>query len=142
MKLLITPKTTYLLEAGLEVLHAQSYEWLNEVAFWKDEAAFFYTLIVNKTLKYVPLNAKSSIEKIEKELISITGGDLDALQKEVEQHEVFLNDILESTYLREENYRKRHEQLTFKFQQFEKRFKDLKNEVFKLVKQIDKAKLE
>jgi hypothetical protein len=138
-KLLTTPKATYLLEAGLEVLHSQSNEWLNEIAFWRDESAFFYTLVVNKTLKFVPVNAQSSIKRIEEELIDITGGDLDKLQKEVEQHEVFLCDLLESTYLKEENYRKRHEELTLKFYQFEKRFKDLKNEIFKLVGQIDKT---
>ncbi|HSH65632.1 MAG TPA: hypothetical protein VLB84_07505 [Bacteroidia bacterium] len=140
MKLLTTTKTTYLLEAGLEVPHAQCNEWLNEIAFWRDESAFFYTLVINKKLKSVPVNAKSSINKIEQELLNITGGDLDALQKEVEQHETFLNDLLESKYMKEENYRKSHEQLTFKFYQFEKRFKDLKREVFKLVKKINKSK--
>lgn len=140
MKLLTTPKTVYLLEAGLEVLHAQSIEWLNEIAFWKDESAFLYALIVKKSLKSVPINSKSIIQKIEQELIAITGGELDQLQKEVEHHEVFLNDLLESTYLPESNYRKVHEQLTTRFQQFEKRFKDLKSDVFKLVEQIDKSK--
>lgn len=138
-RLLTTPKATYLLEAGLEVLHSQSNEWLSELAFWRDESAFFYTLLVNKTVKFVPINAKSSIKGIEEELIRITGNDLSNLQTEVEQHEVFLTDLLESTYLKEENYRKRHEELTLKFYQFEKRFKDLKREIFQLVGQIDKT---
>lgn len=140
MELLTSPKTTYLLEAGIEVLHAQSNEWLNEIAFWRDESAFFYTLIVSKTLKFVPINAKNTLKKIEEELISITGEDLNNLQKEVEQHETFLNDLLESKYLSEASYRQRHEELTFKFYRFERRFKDLKNEIFKLVSQIDKIK--
>lgn len=141
MELLTTsPKTTYLLEAKLEVLHAQSNEWLNEIEFWKDESAFFYQLIVNKTTSFVPVVAKNDIEKIENELVKITGGDLDDLQKEVEQHEVFLNDLLESKYLSEDSYRKRHELLTFRFLKFERRFKELKNEIFKLVKQIDRGK--
>ena len=138
-RLLTTPKATYLLEAGLEVLHSQSNEWLSELAFWRDESAFFYTLLVNKTVKFVHINAKSSIKGIEEELIRITGNDLSNLQTEVEQHEVFLTDLLESTYLKEENYRKRHEELTLKFYQFEKRFKDLKREIFQLVGQIDKT---
>lgn len=139
MKLINTPKTVYLLEAGLEVLHAQSNEWLNEIAFWKDESAFLYTLIVKKTLKSVPVAAKKSIEKIEQELIDITGGELDQLQKDVEHHHTFLNDLLESKYLPESNYRSEHEQLTIKFRKFEKRFKGLKSEIFDLVQQIDKA---
>lgn len=136
MKLKTTPKTAYLLEAGLEVLHAQSNEWLNEIAFWKDESAFLYTLIVKKTLKSVPVDSKAAIVKIEQELISITGGELDQLQKAVQHHDTFLNDLLESTYLPESNYRKEHEQLTIKFNQFETRFKNLKAEVFRLIEHI------
>ena len=139
-RLTTSQKTTYLLEAGLEVLHAQSNEWLNEIEFWKDESVFFYQLIVNKTSAFVPVIAKDHIEKIENELIKITGGDLDDLKKEVVQHEVFLNDLLESKYLSEESYRKRHELLTFSILKFERRLKELKNEIFKLVKQIDRSK--
>ncbi len=140
MELLTSPKSQYLLEAGLDVLHAQSNEWLNEIAFWRDEAAFFYTLMVKKTLKYVPVNAKNSIEKIEKELISITGGELDELQKNVEQHEIFLSALLKSKRLNEESYREKHGQLAFEFHEFEKRFKSLKKEVFNLVEQINRNK--
>lgn len=140
MELLTTsPKTTYLLEAGLEVLHVQSNEWLSEIEFWKGESTFFYQLIVSKTNRFVPLISKSSIEKIENELVKIVGGDLDDLQKEVEQHEVFLNDLLESKYLSEQSYRKRHELLTFRILGFERRFKELKNEVFKFVRQINRG---
>lgn len=138
MELLTSPKSTYLLEAGLEVLHEQSNEWLSEIAFWKDEAAFFYSLVVKKTLKSVPVNAKSNIESIEKELINITGGELDELQKEVELHEHFLSYLLESKHLNEDSYRNKHQQLILKFDQFEKRFKSLKREVFALVELINK----
>lgn len=138
MELLQSPKSMYLLDAGLEVLHAQSNEWLNEIAFWRDEAAFFYSLVVKKTLKSVPVNTKNNIEIIEKELISITGGDLDELQHAVEEHERFLTHLLESKLLKEEFYRSKHKELTVKFTQFEKRFKSLKKEVFALVELINK----
>ena len=65
MELLTSPKSTYLLEAGLDVLHEQSIEWLNEIAFWRDETAFFYSLVAKKTLEAVPVKAKSYIEKTE-----------------------------------------------------------------------------
>ncbi len=140
MELLSQPKTVYLLEAGLEVQHAQSHEWLNEIEFWRDELAFFYALIVKKTLKSLPIDAKNLIEKIETELILLGSSDLDELQKDIEHHEVFLNDLLESKYLKEENYRIQHEQLMLKVYHFERRFKELKRDIFKLVEQIDKTK--
>lgn len=138
MELLTSPKTNYLLEAGLDVLHEQSNEWLNEVAFWRDEAAFLYSLVLTKTLKSVSLNSKNNLEKIEKELISITGDELDTLQKFVEEHEKFLNYLIQCDEKNQENYREKHRKLTETFDQFEKRFRSLKKEVFALVEQINK----
>ena len=63
MKLLTTPKTAYLLEAGLEVFHGQSNEWLNEIAFWKDESAFLFTLIVKKHLNQFQLMQKIVLKR-------------------------------------------------------------------------------
>lgn len=140
MELLTSPKSMHLLEAGLEVLHEQSYEWLNEIAFWRDETTFFYSLIVKKTLKSVPVSAKNDIERIEKELVSITSNELDDLQKAVEQHESFLKSMLENHGQDGETYRNTHKQLTLRFLQFEKSFKTLKKDVFALVELINKNK--
>src|SRR5690606_18897976 len=107
-----------------------------EIAFWRDEAAFFYALVVKKTLKQVPVKAKESIEKIEQELINITGGELDEIQVEVEQHERFLSILLDSKRRNETTYREKHRQLMQKIRQFETRFKSLKKEVFGLAEQI------
>ena len=48
-ELLTSSKKDFLLEAPLEILHSESLEWLEEVEFWKDESAFFYALILEKT---------------------------------------------------------------------------------------------
>lgn len=140
MNILTSPKTMLLLDAGIEVLHEQSTEWLNEIAFWKDEAAFFYSLIVKKTLNSVPVKAGPMLEKIEKELVSITVEELNELQKVVEQHEEFLGQLVENNHLGEESYRASHKQLMNRLAEFEKRFKALKQDVFALAKLIDKNK--
>jgi hypothetical protein len=130
-----------MLEAGLEVLHEQSNEWLNEIAFWQDEIAFFYALIVKKTLKSVPIVAKNDIVEIENELTEMTtGGELDQLQKKVEQHECYLSNLLDNKSENKELYRTKHKELTLEFDEFEKRLKSLKKEVFKLIKHINKNK--
>lgn len=137
MKLLTSPKKEYLLEAGIEVLHEQSNEWMQEIAFWYDELSFLYSLVLKKTLKSVPVNAKDRIQLIENELIKLTGGELDRLKLTVELHEKFLSNLLEgNSNVSEKFYREKHHHLSMEFEQFEKRFKSLKKEVFSLVELI------
>jgi hypothetical protein len=50
-QLLESPKTSYLLEGSLEVLHQQTREWLSEMALWKDEIRFFRSLINKRLIK-------------------------------------------------------------------------------------------
>lgn len=139
MELLVQPRSMNLLDVGLEVLHEQSYEWLNEIDFWKDEVSFFYSLLVKKTLRSVPINAKGKIEHIENELISISGGALDELKLKVEEHEKFLNHLLESNNGDERTYRDKHSLLEYEFSKFKKRFKTLNKDVLSLLKQIKKT---
>lgn len=56
---LVSAKWTYILNGGDEILHQQSMEWLSEIAFWKDEAAFLYALLVNK--KLMPLHLRTPL---------------------------------------------------------------------------------
>ena len=39
------PKTTFLLGAGLDVLHQESRDWLDTLNFWEDEMIFFDKLL-------------------------------------------------------------------------------------------------
>ena len=95
MKLLASSKKNYLLDAGIEILHEQSNEWLSEIAFWYDEVAFLYTLIGKKTVKFVPLEAKAIIEKTEFELQRLTDGELYSLKQTVVKQEKLLAYIME-----------------------------------------------
>ncbi len=139
MELLVQPRSMKLLNVGLEVLHEQSYEWLNEIDFWKDEISFFYSLMVKKTLRSVPINAKGKIEYIENELISMSSGALKELQLKVEEHEHFLNHLLQSNHEDEATYREKHHLLEQEFIKFKKRFKTLNKDILGLLKQIKKS---
>jgi len=68
------------------------------------------------------------------------GGELDDLKKAVQLHEKYLSILLESKREDEESYRVKHRELGLRFEQFEKRFKSLKKNVFALVEQINKEK--
>jgi len=136
MELLTSSKTTYLLEAGLEILHEQSNEWLNEIAFWREEIAFFYGIIVKKTHLSVPMHSKDSISLIERELDIISGKQLEKLQNKVEEHERSLYKFLKDKVGTEREYRDAHKKLTHEFENFEKKFKLIKRDIFGLMKLI------
>lgn len=134
MEKLLTPaKASFLLEAPLEVLHEESLEWLEEIEFWKDETAFFYSLIIKRT-KNSPLLKTKQFKDIERHLIYISAEKLDDLKLEVKQHEKFLKRIIEDIRLDEQLYRSRHKQIAKKLNSFEKEFKDMKRKIFVFVK--------
>ena len=139
MELLTSTKSDYLLNGSIETLHQQSNEWINEIQFWRDELAFFYALTVKKTLKGVPEKMKAIAEESEKEMIKLTGGELDNLLEKVLRHENSLSLVLDNKYEDEQSYREKHKHLAAKISEFEQRFKLLKKEVFKLIAYIDES---
>jgi hypothetical protein len=143
MKLLVSSTSNYLLSAGIDVLHSQSNEWISEIDFWRDETAFYYALVIEKTMISVPVDAKDLLMKIEHELVNLTGGQLDELKIAVYKHEAFLSDLLENDLNSEteENYRNKHKVIEMKIRELERHFKILKKEIFELVKLSPKNNL-
>lgn len=137
MKLIISAKTAFLLEAPLEVLHCESLEWLEEIEFWRDESAFFYSLIIGKT-KQNPSAFKTKESKdIEKHLIYISAEKLDDLKIEVQAHERFLAKIMDNIKLDEQLYRLRHKAIAEKFHTFEIEYKEMKRKIFLTVEKTN-----
>jgi hypothetical protein len=130
MKQITSAKTAFLLEAPLEVLHAESLEWLEEIEFWKDESAFFYALIIGKTKQNPLVFTTKESKDIEKHLIYVSAEKLDDLKMEVQAHERFLARIMDNIKLDEQLYRIRHKAVTEKMHAFEKEFKEMKKKVF------------
>ena len=130
MKQITSPKSSFLLEAPLEVLHNESQEWLEEIEFWKDEAAFFYSFIIEKT----KLNPSAFITKdakdIEKHLIYVSAEKLNDLKIEVQEHEKFLYRLIDNVKLDDQLYRSRHKAITEKIHLFENEFKEMKRKIF------------
>ncbi|AUC75407.1 hypothetical protein [Olleya sp. Bg11-27] len=84
------PKTDYLLGAGLDVLHFESREWLDTIAFWKDEIKFF-----NDLLKHKEASEKnnSEYENMLKNLDKVHADLFDDLKQSVIEHEQLLSKI-------------------------------------------------
>ncbi|HWY37219.1 MAG TPA: hypothetical protein VNY73_01575 [Bacteroidia bacterium] len=135
MKLLTNPKTTYLLEASLEVLHAESLEWLSEISYWRDELAFFYTLLVKKTNHALFDRLKNELLHIQEELILLSGHEFEKLELDIKQHEAYLSDLIKAdSGEKEQTYRAKHKAILVRVHAFSKRVRKLKLEVFEIVK--------
>ena len=132
-KLLAPARGSYLLEVPLEVLHEESIDWLGEIEFWKDEAAFFYSLILKRT-KGTPLLKTKEAKEVERHLVYVSAERLDDLRIEVSQHEKFLARLLKTDHIDERLYRKRHQEISVNMAAFEKEFREMKKKIFKLAK--------
>ena len=137
-----SPTEAYMLETPVEVLHRESLEWLEEIEFMKDEAAFFYGLIIRRLkTPYDPLNAEE-LKSIETHLIFISTNMLAMLHDAVVKHERYLSKMTESVKQDEQSYRSRHNGLAKKISGFEKEFKELKRKIFSVVeREVKKKKL-
>ncbi len=132
MEMLTSPKTEYLLQASLEVLHEQSLEYLNEIAFIKEEIAFFNTLLNKNAGRQFPSEQSAAFGK---ELVSFNSGVVSVLQNKIMEHERWLSDIIKTDTLgRQESYRNIHREVTEEMNACHKRYFQLKKSIFSFVK--------
>lgn len=132
MELLGNPKTTYLLDASLETLHSESREWLNEIAFWNEEMAFFYKLIHLREPHIAFPTA--GLADLEKKLIQITSEQLGKLKAAVEGHEHILGMLIRNNSFGEEReYRDAHRSLLGQVHEQQGIIKDFKKNVFSFI---------
>lgn len=124
----LVSRTDYLLPRGLDELHDQSREWLDTLAFWKDETRFFASLLkrhqydVPKTQGYSGLLA--NMERLHTLLY-------DYLTEEIKAHERLLSRIEKGEEgLADFDYRDQHRKLRNKMRVFETDFRDFKKMVF------------
>jgi len=129
-----TTKHEFLLEAPLQVLHEESREWLEDIEFWKDEAAFLLKLLIEKTKEGVLNTQTSSLKEAEKELLAVSVEKLEDLRIEVADHEKFLARLLEVKHPDEQLYRTRHKAIVEKFRRFALEYRDMKHTLFQAAK--------
>ncbi|MGZ3862128.1 MAG: hypothetical protein ACXVPN_11430 [Bacteroidia bacterium] len=135
MELLERPKTIYLLEADMEVLHDESLEWLNEIQFWRDEIAFFYALMLKKAGKDSLFARKDEIGRIQEDLLSLSGKEFSDLETAINEHEKYLAALWEGdSSSNDRSFREKHKAILIKMQTFKSSLRKLKDEIFLLVK--------
>lgn len=133
MEALTSPKTEYLLEAGLDVLHAESKEWLSELKFLKSELDFFLKLLNSKAFKGEEEPQRLHIYQNMDKLCTAV---LVELELEVRGHEKNLAELLAAESGSDAPYRAQHKQLKAKVSQMENDVRTLKMLVFRFVEHI------
>lgn len=129
-----SPKTELLLGASLNVLHQESREWLETVAFWQDETKFFDTLIKNKVKSGQHL---SEYGKMLQYLDTIHSSLYDYLVKDIIEHGQLLSRLIQGEKgLSDGEYRERHRALGEKVAIFENDFREFKKMVFGYAKKL------
>jgi hypothetical protein len=133
MELLGNPKTEYLLDASLETLHAESREWLNEIAFWNEEMTFFYKLIhLREPHISFPTEGLAGLEK---NLIEITSTQLGKLKADVESHERTVGRLVRnSSFGEEREYHDFHRDLLRRMYDQQRIIREFKKNIFSFVK--------
>ena len=129
--LLSNPKQKLLIGAGLNVLHQESKEWLEIIAFWKHEMNFFTDLLKKKEVKESDYGQMlKTLDKIHKELF-------DYIAKDIVEHEKYLSRLekLEKG-LTDNKYRDEHKKLSDSMSLFTEDFKQFKMMVFAYVKKL------
>ncbi|EPR73778.1 hypothetical protein ADIWIN_1138 [Winogradskyella psychrotolerans RS-3] len=130
----LNPKTALLLGAGLDILHFESQEWLEDIAFWKDEARFFENLLKNKEAKNEAQKEHSkmltTLDKIHKDLF-------EDLQATIMKHERQLSKIEDGKKgLADGTYREEHRKIKDRMTTFTNDFRAFKKIVFDYAKQL------
>ncbi|AKA34229.1 hypothetical protein [Flagellimonas lutaonensis] len=128
------PKTDFLLGAGLDILHQESNEWLDTIAFWKDETRFFAKLLQKKKIKNgtEPEYAKmlDNLDRLHAELF-------DYLAEDIIKHEKVLARLQKGEKgLADADYRQKHRELKKKMEVFTSDFREFKKMVFGYVKAL------
>jgi hypothetical protein len=133
MKIAITnPKTHYLLGAGLDVLHFESREWLETIAFWKDEVKFFDHLLKEKELSGAN---NPDYERMLKNLDKIHLDLFKDLEESIAAHERLLSRIEKGEKgLADGDYREKHRLIFSRMNTFTTDFKTFKRIVFDYAK--------
>ena len=136
MELLINPQTSYLLQADLASLHAESKSWLEEIDFWQDESAFLFKLLHSKLASdaFPP----AEISGFDKKLISINTDSAENLKAKVQDHERALAMALQSTSMSDEDsYRTTHRDLRVKMIEANMIIRNFKKEVYAFVRRYE-----
>ena len=125
------PKATYLLGAGLDVLHHESQEWLATIEFWKYELRFFAEILYWKE----PVKENQELfEQLFNKFEALHQKVDSDLERAVMDHEKYLTDLMRNEKGSNWEYRAKHKEISVLMNNVTKEYKQFKKDVFEYVK--------
>tara|TARA_R110000744_G_scaffold39754_17_gene90319 strand:+ start:1583 stop:1981 length:399 start_codon:yes stop_codon:yes gene_type:complete len=120
-----------LLGSALDVLHKESMEWTNIIAFWKDETKFFTDLLDKEQVNASEFGQMLQyLDKIHESLF-------DYLAEEIVDHERLLSRLVKGEVkLSDQDYREKHATLKDQMDLFTNDFREFKKMVFGYAKKL------
>lgn len=124
-------KKDILIGEGLDTLHKESREWLNIIAFWKDEARFFTDLLDKEQVKASEYGQMLQyLDKIHETLF-------DYLAEDIVAHESLLARLMKGEKgLSDQDFREKHANIRDQMDLFTKDFMEFKKMVFGYAKKL------
>ena len=124
----LASSSDYLLPQSLEGLHYESMQWLDTIAFWKDETRFFASVLENQKREGPESYDYSDMLR---NLERLHGMLYEYLNDEIMEHERLLSAIEKGTTgVADYSYMDQHRQLKEKMEVFTKDFRKFKMMVF------------
>ena len=122
-----------------ETMHSGSLKWLSELRFAKDEQLFFDDLVKSYTLQLIDSKHFTESKKIIEKLVA-SQKRTDELISTIVNHEKGLKIMVDGIdQIEEENaYKDKHGKLIITISGFLKNYRNLKTELFTLIKSIIK----
>lgn len=125
------PKKEILLDSALDVLHKESVEWTNIIAFWKDESKFFTDLLDKEKVN------NSEYGQMLQYLDKIHESLFDYLAADIVDHERLLSRLVRGEEgLSDKDYREKHATLKEQMDLFTNDFREFKKMVFGYAKKL------
>ncbi|MEQ8218728.1 MAG: hypothetical protein RIM68_09895 [Arenibacter sp.] len=120
-----------LLGSALDMLHKESMEWTNIIAFWKDETKFFTDLLDKEQVNASEFGQMLQyLDKIHESLF-------DYLAEEIVDHERLLSRLVKGEVkLSDQDYREKHATLKDQMDLFTNDFREFKKMVFGYAKKL------
>ncbi|ARV07998.1 hypothetical protein BTO04_05695 [Polaribacter sp. SA4-10] len=130
----LNSKAAMLLEVGLNILHLESKEWLETIAFWKDEIQLLDNLL---KVKKSQDDHKQDFIKILDYLDDLHANLFKYIENDIVAHEKLLYRLQQNEKgLFDAIYRVMHRQLKDRMDSFKSDFLNFKKIVFKYVKEV------
>ena len=129
-----TPKFRYIDWKTPDEMHFSSVQWQSELNFYKDELRFFEDMLKEYTMPIIESNLFSRIQDLITEL-SASEKELKQLQEQVNDHTNRLERLVENVDEPGEGrtYRQEHKNILQLMNDFTKKYKQLKKDIFSSV---------